>query len=500
MRAKPTVTYTDEQQAIIDCDARVVVADAKAGTGKTTTGIGFAKRRPHASLLYMAYNKSLQLEATQRFGENTECRTTHSLAFQAVGKHYSHRVSFNWRALNVRNELNLSNIRAAAIAQSVLIAFFQSTASEITLEHAGEAELKFHASEHEMAAGVLDAKVLWRRMQDRSDTVTMSPDAYLKMWALTNPRLNYDFIICDEWQDANPVTAHIVEQQRHARLLVLGDPHQSIYAFRGAINAMEQFPGATRLHLSKTWRFGPKVAQVANLVLSELKKEQVLIKGMGEDIPYRSGAPVTRLARTNAQLFKEAVLLEGRGVHWVGGVEKYKFDRILDAYYLFANQRERINDPFLRYFTSYGDMVAYATESKDPETKILAQVIDEYRHDTPRLVQLVKTNAVKDQPDAQLTLSTGHGAKGLDFDYVQLADDFEILQECETMLVADPFAQLPHQELNLLYVALTRAKKEIALNADTRQWLQNLPRHRRDRAEALERARARQEPFPTHAA
>lgn len=495
------VNFTDEQQAIIECRAPVVVGNAKAGTGKTTTGVGFAHRRPDKRFLYMAFNKTVQMEAEHRFGKNsnTEARTTHSMAWQAIGRQFGSRVPDTWRALTVRNEMSLANTRMAAMVQLVLTKFFQSTDIEVRLEHAADAETKFHAVDRELSEAVANAKLLWRRMQDRGDSVAVPHDAYLKMWALTTPRLNYDYLICDEWQDANPVTAQIVQQQRHAKILILGDPHQSIYAFRGAVNAMDQFPGAAHLHLSKTWRFGPKVAEVANLVLSELKKETVLIKAMGADVPYQSGAPVTKLARTNAQLFKDATLVMGQGVHWVGGVEKYELHRILDAYHLFANQRDRIKDPFLRYFSSFQDMAVYAEESKDRDAKILAEVVDEFHHDTPHLVDQVIRNAVKDPDEAQLRLTTGHKAKGLDWDYVQLANDFEILAETEALLADDPCAKVDQQELNLLYVGLTRAKKALALNDETRQWLANLPQHRAARANAMNRVRQRMQTRPSAA-
>lgn len=487
------VSYTDEQRAIIECDAPVVLGNAKAGTGKTTSAIGFAHARPTKRLLYMAFNKPIQLEAEARFGKggNTECRTTHSLGFQAVGRYYSDRLTFNWRPLSVRNEMSLPSTRMAAMVQAVLTKFFQSDSNEIGIAHAQEAEDRFHAQEHEVHDAVAHAKALWLRMLDRSDSVSMPHDAYLKMWALSNPRLDYDYLICDEWQDANPVTAQIVRQQRHAKLLVLGDPHQSIYAFRGAVNAMDDFPNAHLLHLTKTWRFGPKVAKVANLVLSELKGEKVLIQAMGVDAPYQRGAPVTKLARTNAQLFKDATLVQGRGVHWVGGVEKYELEKIVDAYYLFAGARDRIRDQFLRYFASFAEMAAYAEEAKDRETKILVEVINEYQHDVPNLVSQVIANAVPEARDARLVLTTAHKAKGLDWDYVQLANDFEILEESEATLAEDPFAQLETQELNLLYVAITRAKKELALNDDTRMWLDKLPQHRQAREAARARVRNR---------
>jgi superfamily I DNA/RNA helicase len=136
-------------------------------------------------------------------------------------------------------------------------------------------------------------------------------------------------------------------------------------------------------------------------------------------------------------------------------------------------------------------LATYAEEAKDREAKILAEVVAEYRHDTPHLVQQIIDNAVPDASHAQILLTTGHKAKGLDWDYVQIADDFDILAETEAMLAQDPYAPIEVQEINLLYVVLTRAKKQLALNEDTRDWLTKLPTHRRARAEALARAKAR---------
>jgi F-box protein, helicase, 18 len=490
------VKFTDEQQEAIESNEQVVVVDAKAGTGKTTTAVGFAHARPTKRLLYMAFNKTAQMDAQARFGSNsnTECRTTHSLAWAAFGRLFQSRTTFNWRALDVRSELNLPNIRAAAMVQAILTRYLQSRERDIGVEHAKEAETRFNATEVELGEAIANARTLWRRMQDRSDTVQMPHDAYLKMWALSNPRLEYDYILCDEWQDANPVTAQVVEMQRHSKIVILGDPHQSIYAFRGAVNAMNQFAGARRVHLTKTWRFGPKVAHVANTVLAEFKREQHLIQAMGVDAPYRSGSAVTKLARTNAQLFADAIAVRGAGVHWVGGIEKYELDKILDAYFLFAGKRDRIVDPFLRHFATFGELATYGEEAKDREAKVLAEVVEKYTHDIPSLIGQVKANEVKDPAQAQLLLTTAHKAKGLDWDYVQLADDFEILAETEALLAQDPNGQIEEQEINLLYVALTRAKRQLALNEDTRKWLEQLPAHQRARAQAAARARAKQNP------
>ncbi|OPX18912.1 MAG: hypothetical protein BZ151_12045 [Desulfobacca sp. 4484_104] len=50
----------------------------------------------------------------------------------------------------------------------------------------------------------------------------------------------YDAILLDEGQDVNPVILSIFNQFR-ARKIMVGDRHQKIYGFRGAINAIENF-------------------------------------------------------------------------------------------------------------------------------------------------------------------------------------------------------------------------------------------------------------------
>ncbi len=58
---------------------------------------------------------------------------------------------------------------------------------------------------------------------------------------------------------------------------------------------------------------------------------------------------------------------------------------------------------------------------------------------------------------------TAHKAKGLEFDYVQLGDDFF------SVLERDPDDQI--DEFNLSYVAVTRAKKGLFLNKDLQKLL-----------------------------
>src|SRR3546814_11199522 len=95
--------------------------------------------------------------------------------------------------------------------------------------------------------------------------------------------LGRDSVLFDVIQDANPVAAQLCEMQDGldgAKLLYLDDEHHSIHAFRGAQDAMASLPGgAYHYPLTQSWRFGPGTAQLANLMLRELKEERLQLEG-----------------------------------------------------------------------------------------------------------------------------------------------------------------------------------------------------------------------------
>ena len=69
-------------------------------------------------------------------------------------------------------------------------------------------------------------------------------DHYLKMWALTEPRIEADSLFLDEAQDSNPVLEQVFAAQRaHAHLVMVGDSAQAIYGWRGARDVMARCAG-----------------------------------------------------------------------------------------------------------------------------------------------------------------------------------------------------------------------------------------------------------------
>ena len=88
--------WTSEQKAILQSDGDIKV-NAVAGSGKTTTIIEYARSRPaNSRILYLAFNKSVKLEAAKIFKEegldHVRVETAHSLAYRDIVFRFNYKV------------------------------------------------------------------------------------------------------------------------------------------------------------------------------------------------------------------------------------------------------------------------------------------------------------------------------------------------------------------------------------------------------------------------
>lgn len=498
---KREIKYDDNQQQLIDAKDHIVVGEAVAGSGKTTTAVGYAAARPSEKLVYLCFGKANADEARQRFPSNVDVFNIHGLAYRAIGYKYDDRLlkKGGWRPRDIAEQLGVENRIAGCIGKT-LASFYSSVDSEINESHLA-AVADWGLTPSEEGAVLEHTRAAWKKIIAPGSKLPVTHDTYLKLWTMSGPRLNYDCMILDEAQDTNPITEQLVMAQLdHCRLLAIGDRHQSIFGFRGATNAMQnlrELEGHRVVTMPRTWRFGPKTADVANKILQNLKGESIEIQGMGKDTGW--GRQSTLLTRTNSGLFEEAVSRQGRGVHWLGGVENYNLDVIVDAYNIWARSLHAVRAPFMKRFRSWNEFVDYSDSSRDAETRMLIKVVERHEHKIPQLVAQVKKNEVKDPAAAELTLTTLHKSKGMEWDCVRIGNDFEFLfaaekEICET----GELSRATEQEVNLLYVGITRARGVCRLNDETEQWLKDLPQLQAERMRALELMNSVNAARPTH--
>lgn len=463
-RGAPLMQATEEQQAAIESAAKVRVIQAFAGTGKTTT-LRMLSERLKGDVLYLAFTKANQEDAVHKFPPHVKCLTTHALAFPTSGRPFRAKLIKSLPLKAIIDALGMQpDYAMAAEIRKALLTYFASASA--TIEETVSIERRADAVVH-------GAKRIWAMMQDPTNaTIGMLHDGYLKLFQLRRPFLRYDHILFDEAQDANPVTSAIVAGQSCAKTYV-GDQHQQIYQFRGAQNAMRSVDGE-RFCLTQSWRFGSRVAQIANRILAEKGEESMVVgmNGQGEIAPVDTSAAFATICRTNAGVFSFAAesAANGECLHFIGGVENYQFDRIADAWNLKSHNLASVRDSALRGFGTFDEMQRCAEESNDLDLKGLARAVETYGDAIPQLIENIKTCA-SDADHANQTLVTAHKSKGLEFEQVRLADDFLDLQDYRDLL-RDPKQDQEQLEceINLVYVAATRALKRLQPNPK----LQNL--------------------------
>lgn len=445
---------TNEQKEIIDyniVDNSVLKVIAFAGTGKTTTLLEYSKTRPNLRFLYIAFNKSVQIEAEKQFPTNVISRTSHSLAFRSYGAPYANKLISNLKLNIVKQLLSLETYEITQIVVETLNNFLISADYELNKNHLPR---KITSDSHSPDFYLVLAGRLWAHMKDAdNDRIGMLHDGYLKLYQLSNPKLDYDCILLDEAQDTNPVVSNIVLSQNCAKILV-GDPHQQIYAFRGAVDAMDHIKEDKKFYLTYSFRFGNEIAWVANKILNTFKGETNSLKGVATKNTNKQ-KDYAIIARTNAKLFDMAAgLINTNKLAFLGGIEGYRFDDIFDVYMLYAGKINDIVNPYIKGFQTYSFLKKFAEEVNDLELKSRCRVVEKHEDKIPYYVERIKGATVA-KSHADVILTTAHKSKGSQFSTVMVCSDFPDLFKDANL------APIDYDEVNLIYVTITRAKEFI---------------------------------------
>lgn len=485
--------YTEEQELIIKTDVpcgKLMKVTAFAGCAKTTTLRAYAIARPDKSFLYLAFNTAVAKEAKDSFPSNTDCRTTHSLAYRQFGYKYKNKLGF-LRPYILCDELDIKKFGIAKYIIDVVVKYLSSDDPEIKESHLvldkdkTEEEMRLSKDAKNRKYLVDKANELWKAMQDVDNIkIPMTHDGYLKLFQLSAPQLDYDYILLDEAHDTNDVTLDIFLKQTHASKILVGDSHQSIYQFRHAYDAIQSTSADIELYLSTSFRFGDNIAKTANQILTLFKDEKKAIKGFQTCDTVGmidTNQPYTVIARTNGALFDEAAQLvsiaKPKKFGFIGTIEKekyspfdpYYFGRIMDVYNLYMHRKDKIKDVYIKRFIDFDHFKEVVNDKDAPDVELAsrARVVSRYTKEVPKIIDAIVANSV-DPRDAHVLFTTAHKSKGLEWNQVKLTHDYvDLVREDERtgeprLAVIDD--DVSHQEINLLYVGVTRGKQIVQVN------------------------------------
>lgn len=294
---------TDYQQQVVqhvDGHARVV---AVAGAGKTTTLTHFIAARLQAGvssrrMLVLMYNKAAQQEFQQRLFRRLpdqavpEVRTFHSLGLRIYHKliELEQLPAFErkllgdsevegqvWRLLQ---QLADGDTRQEILSQrkkwvEPAVGFIDLVKSGLAPPQAVYEELDL-PPQCRMFIELFERFEDWRKQQRRIGFSDMLYDPVMHL--RQNPEAaryfggHMQWILVDEYQDINGIQQHLLELLHAGRgsMMVIGDPDQTIYEFRGSrpefivSGFASQLGNVTTYQLPETFRYGHRLSLMAN--------------------------------------------------------------------------------------------------------------------------------------------------------------------------------------------------------------------------------------------
>ncbi|WP_417820382.1 UvrD-helicase domain-containing protein [Terasakiella sp.] len=472
------VAPTDEQEKILEAAHHLTGSDilktqAFAGTGKTTLCSFIADTVECGSAIYLAFNKVMQQEGKQKLGSRMDCRTTDSLAY-AITKPWEewgdHRVKTGMKfpyaevADRIGLPAHFDGFKKGALIRQLYLGvqkFCYSADEWFSEKHLTDCGWDPNNTE-QLLEWMTD---IWSMLMLPNSDLPISPEQVMKLWDLREGTIPYDAILFDEAQDANPAFMSILKRSESKRFLI-GDNHQQLYDWRGAVNSMSELSGST-YPLTKSWRFGEKVADYVNAVLqNKSKSPEDAVKGntgLTTKIKFYDPEygvpkwPITVLARTNMSVFNQAVTVseQGHTIHIVGGVNDLNWI-ISDALKLYRGTPANNVHHLISRFPNWDALVDEQEFSGDAELYRIRTIVETHHKTLEQQLALINRQFTPNEKKAAAVLSTTHKVKGREWANVVLTDDFISKDELAGLT---PWKR--DAELNILYVAATRAVDEL---------------------------------------
>lgn len=479
---------TEEQQAILASEGNIKI-NAVAGSGKTTTIIEYAKTRPKNSrILYLAFNKSVKLEAIKKFKEkglhNVTVETAHSLAYKNIVFKYGYKVSASgYKTHEIAGLLQLTGNGEKhyefVIANHVnKFAAFFCNSDKLRVQDINYLET---ISDPQAKAFV---RTCYKYLENQtrnflakmdSGEIEITHDFYLKKFQLKSPLLPFDYILFDEGQDASASMLDIFLKQPATKVIV-GDTHQQIYSWRYAVNSLEKTDFET-FNLSHSFRFGANIANLATKVLfwKDLIKpaSPLVVKGLGTGAENKTTAVI---GRTNLGLLLNAIehVTEKKNIrqlYFEGNFNSYTYAdegaSLYDVLNLSNNKRHLIKDVLIKSMDTIKDLEEYIEKTEDAQLGMMVEIVKKYGDNIYGILKTIKQMHVEDadKEKADIVFSTVHRCKGMEYDTVFLVKDFitedKIKQQVHELEKDEKKINKLNEEINLLYVAVTRTKTSL---------------------------------------
>ena len=315
------------------------------------------------------------------------------------------------------------------------------------------------------------------RLINFDDMIYMPVVTGVRMWGPTKGEVGHDWVLVDEAQDTNPARRAMARKmlKPNGQSMWVGDRRQGIYGFSGAdADAIERIIKEFRcssLPLTTTYRCLKAVVKQAQTIVSHIQAHETAPEGlvrvvqfsdMGKEkfeptdaILCRNTKPLVEMAYS---LIRKGVAchVEGKdiGMGLLKMANKYKAKNI-DA--LIAKLDDYLERETQKLIAKGKETMAESLSDRVGTLKVLAEGCKTIPELTKKIVDLFQDSEERGHKQT-LTLSTVHKSKGREWPRVYIVG--------HSTLMPSKYARQEwqiEQEMNLKYVAYTRAQAELVL-------------------------------------
>jgi hypothetical protein len=408
--------------------------------------------------LYLAYNKAIKEEAEKKFPSSVEVKTVHALALK-----HTKMVIEDFKHYHIKEKLSY---KEKSLIITSLDQFFNS-------EHTNLNKYLTNLNLDTKLINIATSYVM--KMANRE---IPSPFGFvIKMFHILledkDIELNYDLVLLDEAGDTTGVILEIFKLINANRKIMVGDPYQNIYTFTHTIDGFSYLKNDGVIkELTNTFRLTSEIAKNVKEYCVKYINKDFHFEGIAS---YKEPKNKAYLARTNSSIIKRLIKLIDENTKFktnrplkevfslplaVSNIQNSKYDYIPNKYkyliddheYYLKNKKRGGNRSFLGYLQN--------KYSEDITVKSAINLLLYLGGTRYNIFSLYKTAQEYNCNISNITVSTIHSSKGLEWDWVYIENDMastivKILED------GGPIDKEEQSEFYLMYVAMSRAKYKL---------------------------------------
>lgn len=442
------------------------VINGYSGCGKTETLIQIAHTLEDMRGIYIGFNKYEINHIRQKLPENTSFTTFHALASYSVpvhlkvrsktkhlslremahkygllstehpfSKEYLHEIKHKsygrFKALSNAQTRTSSPSEKMKMIHNAVRSFCRSTDTYLKPDHF-DRPLWMHEDDYEYIANELTpiAQELWNEMIGHNSNLPISHDVYLKYWLLSNPVLDFDYILIDDYNEGYSLLDQFIANQK-ATCVIAKDDYQQLdqwYKQPTKIN----YSNLYSVNLTESFVSGKSITAHTNLLLSAMGANTPIHSNLnnGSRLLFQkdmSIIPDAIISNTHIGAFCELVKMQNKfpQASYAVAFDRKNVEMWLDGAQQLIKERKSYH-PELSMFRSWNEAVECIELNKsDAAFSLFIKLVNSYVDDLSPLYSILD-DEYRNLDDADCAIFVAERVRGLKWESVALADDFDL--------------------------------------------------------------------------